>query len=45
MVTEVVDREEIELMMWTLSDILNEVREIQSFLWGDDAEETEEADS
>jgi hypothetical protein len=44
-VSEVVDREEIELMMWAVADIRTGVREIIQFLWGDDEEEAEEDES
>ena len=43
--SEVVDREEIELMMWAIADIRTGVMAIHEFLWGDDEEEAEEDDS
>lgn len=38
----VVDREEIELMMWALADIRAEVISIGNYLMGDDDEEEAE---
>ena len=39
---DVVDREEIVLMMWTLADIRTDVDEIRTFLLGGDDEEEED---
>jgi hypothetical protein len=45
-VSDVVDREEIELMLWALADIRTDVRTLQRFLLGgDDEEEAEEDDA
>jgi hypothetical protein len=40
----VVDREEVELMMWALADIRADVRQIGDYLMGEDGEEETEAD-
>ena len=39
---QVVDREEIEVMMWRLTDILVELRRIRILLEEDDEEEEED---
>ena len=40
----VVDREEIELMIWAIADIRTDVREIHELIFGGDDEEEAEED-